>query len=176
MRRAEIFTAIFFSFFSGYLMWKSGEPPAWNPDIPHFANIGFDDTGSPAGGFWPFWLSVVMLICSLWTAFNAILRQTTSSQSQEPFLNKENWIHVSKVSAALIGFLILINVIGFYGAIFAFMTFYVRVLGKHGWGITLILATIIPVIFFFFFDIAMRVVLPKGLSEPLFIPLYAIFL
>ena len=28
----------------------------------------------------------------------------------------------------------------------------------------------------FFFDIAMRIVLPKGYSEPLFIPLYDIFL
>ena len=176
MRRAELITAIFFALFSGYLMWKSGEPPAWNPDVPHFANIGFDDTGSPAGGFWPFWLSAIMLICSIWTAIQWKLRQTTASQSDEPFLEKANWILILKVSTALISFLILIYFIGFYGAIFVFMTYYVRVLGKHGWAITLILATIIPVIFFFFFDIAMRVVLPKGLTEPLFIPLYAIFL
>ena len=29
---------------------------------------------------------------------------------------------------------------------------------------------------FFFFDVAMRIVLPKGYSEPLFIPLYDLFL
>jgi hypothetical protein len=29
---------------------------------------------------------------------------------------------------------------------------------------------------FFFFDIAMRIVLPKALTEPLFLPLYDIFL
>jgi len=33
-----------------------------------------------------------------------------------------------------------------------------------------------PIVSFFFFDIAMRIVLPKGYLEPLFIPLYDIFL
>ena len=113
-------------------MWKSGEPPAWNPDVPYFANIGFDDTGAPAGGFWPFWLSAIMLVCSVWTAIKCKLRQTPASQSDEPFLNKENWILISKVSAGLIVFLVLINLIGFYGAIFLFLIYYVKFLGKNG--------------------------------------------
>ena len=37
-------------------MWKSGEPPSWNPDVGRFENIGFDETGTPGSGFWPFWL------------------------------------------------------------------------------------------------------------------------
>ena len=40
MRIAEIVTAVILGIFSIYLMWKSGEPPSWNPDIPRFANIG----------------------------------------------------------------------------------------------------------------------------------------
>ena len=40
---------------------------------------------------------------------------------------------------------------------------------------TLSIATAVPVVCFFF-DIAMRIVLPKGYSEPLFIPLYDNFL
>jgi len=42
--------------------------------------------------------------------------------------------------------------------------------------VTLSISTTLPVISFFFFDIAMRIVLPKGYLEPLFIPLYDIFL
>ena len=42
MRRAEIITAFILGIFSLYLMWKSGDPPAWNPSVPRFANIGFD--------------------------------------------------------------------------------------------------------------------------------------
>ena len=43
MRRGEIITAFILGIFSVYLMWKSGEPPAWNPDVPRFANIGYDE-------------------------------------------------------------------------------------------------------------------------------------
>ncbi len=41
---------------------------------------------------------------------------------------------------------------------------------------TLAIAIGLPVVLFFFFDVAMRIVLPKGYLEPLFIPLYDIFL
>ena len=56
MRIAEIVTAVILGIFSIYLMWKSGEPPSWNPDIPRFANIGMIEGEGPGSGFWPFWL------------------------------------------------------------------------------------------------------------------------
>ena len=61
MRRAKIITAFILGLFSVYLMWKSGEPPAWNPDAVRFHNIGYDDTGAPGSGFWPFWLGAIMM-------------------------------------------------------------------------------------------------------------------
>ena len=67
MRRGEIITAFILGIFSVYLMWKSGEPPAWNPDVPRFANIGYDESGTPGSGFWPFWLGVIMLASCIWT-------------------------------------------------------------------------------------------------------------
>ena len=57
-----------------------------------------------------------------------------------------------------------------------FLVYYIRFLGRHGWAVTLSIAIGVPVVCFFFFDIAMRIVLPKGYLEPLFIPLYAMFL
>ena len=70
------------------------------------------------------------------------------------------------------------KVLGFYAAMLAFLVYYIRFIGQHGWAVTLSIATVVPVVcfFFFFFDIAMRIVLPKGYSEPMFIPLYDIFL
>ncbi len=56
------------------------------------------------------------------------------------------------------------------------MIYYIRFLGGHSWGTTLAIALSAPVVTFFFFDVAMRVVLPKGYLEPLFLPLYDIFL
>jgi hypothetical protein len=35
---------------------------------------------------------------------------------------------------------------------------------------------LIPIITFFFFEITLKITLPKGVTEPLFYPLYRIFL
>ena len=74
---------------------------------------------------------------------------------------------------AMIG---LVHFVGMYGAIPAFLLYYLRVLGRHSWFTTLTIALGAPVVIFFFFDVALRIVLPKGYLEPLFYPLYDIFL
>ena len=176
MRRAEIITAFILGLFSVYLMWKSGEPPAWNPEAARFDNIGYDDTGAPGSGFWPFWLGVIMLASCVWTGINWALRRTPASVSTEPFLDSYGWKMLLTVGGGLIGFLLVIEFLGFYAAMLAFLVYFIRFIGRHGWAVTLSIATAVPVVCFFFFDIAMRIVLPKGYSEPLFIPLYDILL
>ena len=88
MRRAEIITAFILGLFSLYFMWKSGEPPSWNPDVGRFENIGFDDSGTPGSGFWPFWLGMIMFGCCLWIGVNWFLKKSPASKSTEPFLDE----------------------------------------------------------------------------------------
>ncbi|MEO1066405.1 MAG: tripartite tricarboxylate transporter TctB family protein [Pseudomonadota bacterium] len=176
MRRAELVTAIILGVLSIYLMWKSGEPPAWNPDVGRFANIGFIEGEGPGSGFWPFWLSAVMLICCVWTGVNWWRRKTPPSRSDEPFLDAYGWKMVVMVGGGLLAFLGAVHIVGFYGAIPLFMIYYMVFLGRHSWLASLSVAIALPVFSFFFFDVAMRIVLPKGYLEPLFIPLYDIFL
>lgn len=159
-----------------YFMWKAGEPPAWNPDVPRFANIGMIEGEGPGSGFWPFWLSFAMLLSCIWIAVNWLRRTSPLSTSEEPFLDAFGQRMLLRVGGGLIGFLLLISVLGFYGAIFLFMAYYLAFLGRHPWVTTLSVAIGLPVVCFFFFDIAMRIPLPKGYLEPLFIPLYEIFL
>jgi len=176
MRRAEIVTAYILGIFSIYLMWKSGEPPSWNPDIPRFSNIGMIEGEGPGSGFWPFWLSLIMLICSIWIGVNWHRRTSPQSTSEEPFLDGYGQRMMLVVGGGLLGFLIMIHIAGFYGAIVLFMIYYMRFLGRHSWKLSLTVGISLTVICFFFFDIAMRIVLPKGYLEPLFIPLYDMFL
>ncbi len=176
MRKAEIVTAIILGILSIYFMWKSGEAPSWNPNISRFDNIGFIDGEGPGSGFWPFWLSLVMLICCIWIGINWYRRTSPPSRSEEPFLDDYGKRMLFVVGGGLLGFLALITLAGFYGAIFVFLIYYIRFLGRHSWFLTLSVAITMPVVSFFFFDIAMRIVLPKGFLEPLFIPLYEIFL
>lgn len=176
MRKAEIVTAVLLGLFSIYLMWKSGEGPSWDPDAVRFANISaFGDEG-PGSGFWPFWLSLAMLISCIWIGVNWWRGTSPPSQSDEPFLDGYGIGMVIKVGGGLIGFLFLIGWIGFYGGMFCFLVYYLYFLGRHSVMTTLAISVAMPVVSFFFFDVAMRIVLPKGISEPLFIPLYDIFL
>jgi len=176
MRKAEIVTAFILGIFSAYLMWKSGEPPSWNPSVGRFANIGMIEGEGPGSGFWPFWLSLIMFVCCIWIAVDWFRGVSAQSQSTEPFLDGYGVKMLLLVGGGLLGFLILITLAGFYGAIFVFMIYYMSVFGRHRLWVTLTIAVALPVVSFFFFDVAMRIVLPKGYLEPLFIPLYAIFL
>ena len=176
MRRAEIVTAILLGLSSIALMWKSGEAPSWNSDIARFDNIWMIEGEGPGSGFWPFWLSLIMLICCIWIAFNWYRKTSPPSQSDEPFLDDYGKKMLLQVGGGLFGFLASIHVVGFYGGMFLFMIYYTRFLGRHAWATTLPIAGGLTVVSFFFFDIAMRIVLPKGYLEPLFIPLYDIFL
>jgi hypothetical protein len=175
MRRAEIVTTVFLGLLSVYLMWKSGEGPSWDPDAVRFANIGLIKGEGPGSGFWPFWLSLVMLGCCIWTGINWWRRKTPPSRSEEPFLDGFSKRMLLLVGGGLVAFLGLIHVIGFYGAMFVFLVYYLYFLGRHSILRTLAIAISVPVFSFFFFDIAMRIVLPKGYLEPLFLPLYGLF-
>ncbi len=176
MRRAEIITAVILGLFSAYLMWKSGEPPAWDPTVPRFANIGMIEGEGPASGWWPFWLSAIMLACSMWICINWWRRASPPSQSDEVFLDRYGWQMLALVGGGVFAFVGLIHIIGTYFAMFAFLVYYLFFIGRHSISRTLAIAVGAPVFCFFFFDVAMRIVLPKGYSEPLFVPLYDIFL
>lgn len=70
----------------------------------------------------------------------------------------------------------LIRIISAYGAILVFLLFYLRFVGRHPWRLTAAVAVVTPIVSFFFFEIMLRIILPKGYAEPLFLPLYDIFL
>ena len=168
MRKAEFLMAVAMGIFSLYLMWKSAELP-----------IGWISGEGPGGGAWPFWLSAIMAICCVMILVNWYRRKSPPSQSDEVFMDRGTTIAVGLVAASLIVTVALFYVIGVYGALPLFMIFYVRYLGKHSWPVTATMATVTPIAIFFFFDIALKITLPKGLpivEETVFFPLYKIFL
>lgn len=165
MRRAEFVMAAVMAVFSLYLMWKSAELP-----------IGWEPERGPGGGAFPFWLSFGMLISCLVIIWRAIRRVTPESRSGEAYMDRIS-LKLFAISAGSLGvMLLLINWIGVYGAVPLFLIFYVRFVGRHSWLTTGILAAATPVVTFFFFEIGLKILLPKGFTEPLFYPLYEYFL
>ena len=165
VRVAELAMAILMGVFSLYLMWKSAELPiGWIPDE------------GPGGGAWPFWLAVMMLLSCVGIIVNWVRRKGTVAVSEEPYVERGVLIDVGLVALALIVMVGLFSFIGVYGALPLFLIFYMRLLGNHSWKLSIFFAVLVPIVAFFFFEILLKITLPKGFTEPLFYPLYRIFL
>lgn len=165
MRRAEIITAGVLALFSIYLMWKSTE-----------LDVGYIRGEGPGGGAWPFWLSGVMLVCTGLIMLRGIRQQSPPSRSEEPLLDRYGQKMLLMVGGGLFVFIALIDIVSMYGAMFFFLIYYLRFLGRHSWPLTLAFAVPAPILFFFFFDGLMRISLPKGMPflDPVFNVLYGI--
>lgn len=165
MRKAEFIMAGIMAVFSLYLMWMSAKLP-----------IGWVAGSGPGGGAFPFWLSLGMLLCSVWTLVRTFRRVTPESRSTAPYMDRHAFQLFLIAAVSLTAMVALIHIVGVYGAIPLFFIFYVRYFGRHSWATTIALAVATPVVTFFFFEVGLKILLPKGYIEPLFIPLYRIFL
>jgi len=164
VRVAELSMAILMGAFSLYLMYKSAELP-----------IGWIKGEGPGGGAWPFWLAVLMLLSCVGIIVNWVRRKGAVAVNEEPYIEQGILIEVGLVALALIVTVGLFAFIGVYGALPLFLIFYLRFMGNHSWKLSVAFAVLIPAATFFFFEITLKITLPKGITEPLFYPLYRIF-
>jgi len=157
-RTAELLMALIMGLASIALMVKSAELP-----------IGWIPEEGPGGGAFPFWLSAIMLLCCIWTLINWWRRSTPQSRSDEPYFSGDALTQFL-IGAGSLGVMIgLIHFIGVYGAIPFLLIFYMRFVGNHSWGLTLLLAIGIPIIVLLFFEKMLTITLPKGMTEQLFV-------
>lgn len=160
VRTAELLLALLFTVFSAYLMWKSSELYIlWRPGL------------GPGGGAWPFWLGLGMLLCCLTTLWRWLRRVTPESRSLAAFIDHDGLGLVAFNVVGLLIMLLLIHVIGTYFALFLFLIVFVRFVGGHSWATTISLAIALPVASFFFFEGALKILLPKAYSEVIFVEL-----
>jgi putative tricarboxylic transport membrane protein len=175
VRTAELLMALLMAAFSGYLMMKSAELPfGWLPGE------------GPGGGAWPFWLAAIMLICCIFMLINWVRRTSGPSQSTVPFFLPGVLRDAGSVAVALfvtiglfegltLGGITVLPALGAYVAIFLFMVFYVGFLGRHGFVMTALFSILVPTVTFLFFELALKIILPKGITEPFFLPIFKFF-
>ena len=164
MRMAELVMGIVMGVFSLYLMWKSAELP-----------IGWIAGEGPGGGAWSFWLAAGMLLCCVAIIVRWAKRLTPESRSEEPFMTRPTLKVFLLIAGALTAMIGLFHIVGAYGAIPAFLIFYLRFMGGHSWALTGAFAGITPIATFLFFEIALQKTLPKGFTDPWFDPIFAFF-
>jgi hypothetical protein len=164
VRTAELVMAIALALLSIAFMVKSldGLSIWWVPEK------------GPGSGVWPFWLSFLMLLSCLTIIYRWYTRATPQSRSDEPFMDRHAVQVLGTTVAALFLLILLTGIIGIYFSLFLFLFFYLKILGRHSWTLSLALTAAVPVGVFVLFEYALTIPLPKGYLEPLFFPLYKI--
>jgi hypothetical protein len=91
-------------------------------------------------------------------------------------LDSYGWRMLLFVGGGIVVFVALVNVISMYGAIAVFLFYYMWFLGRHRLIVSLPIALLTPIAFFFFFEGAMRITMPSGMpfTDPVFNILYDI--
>lgn len=179
---AELLTASVLAIFAVYLMIKSTELP-----------IGWVEGSGPGGGMFSFIMASLMLVGSLATVARtmAIWRRPDPEMHETPSLDEagvhaEHKGHMARfidpkarrilltVSLLLVVAVTLSQFAGMYVGVPLLMLVYLRFIGGHGWGLTAALTLATPVVMFGFFELTLRIVLPKGITEVPFQWIYAI--
>lgn len=137
--------------------------------------IGWDPASGPGGGMFPFWLSAGLFVCGAVTFVRQWRLVEAPGQRRHPFFHRLASGHLALTVAAMLAATALLPVLGAYIVLPAFLIGYTRVLGRMAWPNAVALGVGAALAMFFFFEVTLKTLLPKGVTEPLFIPLYAIF-
>jgi putative tricarboxylic transport membrane protein len=121
--------------------------------------IGWGSDG-PKSGFFPFWLSVLML-----AACAVIVLQALRQARRAPFVTRAQLVPVMKVLWPATAMVVLMQFVGMYVASAVYIGFYMRWIGRHSWPAVIGLAVGIPIATFLIFEKWFLVPMPKGPLE-----------
>src|ERR671919_87663 len=151
MRRAEIACAVVLLIISGVVAREAIQ-----------LEIGWGDSG-PKGGFFPFWLAVILGSSSLSVLARAVF--ASKQRAGEPFLGRERLGSVLVVLAPIALVVPLIETVGFYLTAFLYLFFYIRWTGRKPWFMTGAISLLFPSAIYLVFEKWFLIPLPKGLLD-----------
>jgi putative tricarboxylic transport membrane protein len=161
----ELIMAFVMGAFSVYQAIKSAELP-----------IGWIPEEGPGGGAFPFWLSVGMIICCIAIIVRWFRGTSPLSQSTDEYMSPVAFRMFAIGAGSLTVAIFLFHFVGVYVSLPLYLFFIMRINGRHSWFQISAVALTTVVVTFLFFEIALNITLPKGVTEPLFYPLYDFFL
>jgi putative tricarboxylic transport membrane protein len=126
--------------------------------------IGWDSTG-PQAGYFPFYLSVILGLASLYGLVATFLARKEPS---ETFVTRAQLRRVMAVFVPTLLFCLATQFLGMYVASFLLIAIFMRMVGKIALWKSLLTAFLFTAIMFVTFDIAFDVIMPKGPLEAAF--------
>jgi len=113
-----------------------------------------------------------MLISCLLTIYRWFKKITPESRSLELFMTRDTVMIVGVSAGLILGLLLGSQYLGIYISLVVFLIVYLRFVGHHEWRLTISLAILIPVFIFSLFEWALKIPLPKAITEEAFYPVY----
>ncbi len=113
----------------------------------------------PGPGFVPFWSGVAMIALSLIILAGTFTRRAGGSPG--PF-SRESVRNMAASLGGCVAMVGLTRILGFLVALGLLVGFFARLWGTRSWAATILIATLLPVILYFLFGMALGVSIPKG--------------
>ena len=126
--------------------------------------IAWDSTG-PQAGYFPFYLSVILIGASLYGLFASFLSR---KEAAETFVTRAQLRRVMQVFVPTLLFCLATQFLGLYVASFLLIAAFMRMVGRIALWKSLLTAFLFTAIMFVTFDIAFDVIMPKGPLEAAF--------
>jgi hypothetical protein len=123
--------------------------------------ISWDSTG-PQAGYFPFYLSVILGLASLYGLAVTLL---TRKEAAETFVTRAQLRRVMAVFVPTLLFCLATQFLGMYVASFLLIAIFMRMVGRIALWKSLLTAFLFTAIMFVTFDIAFDVIMPKGPLE-----------
>jgi putative tricarboxylic transport membrane protein len=134
----------------GFDNWRTGM--SWEAD-------------GPQAGYFPFYLSVVLGIASLYGLVYKLLMESGSGAT---FVTGDQLRRVMQVFVPTLLFCVFMQWLGLYVASFILIAGFMGIVGRIAWWKSLTTAFLFSLIMFLTFDIAFDVIMPKGPLEAAF--------
>ncbi|HRH88531.1 MAG TPA: tripartite tricarboxylate transporter TctB family protein [Rubrivivax sp.] len=118
----------------------------------------------PGSGYFPFYIGLILAVCGAAILVQSLRARRTDRQVFVDSVQLERVLSVLLPAALYVGAIMLI---GLYVASALFIALFMIVLGKYPWGKSLLIGTLVNVLFFAMFEIWFKVPLYKGALDPL---------
>jgi len=117
----------------------------------------------PRAGFFPFWLSLILGVCSVMILVKAIRMDPAREGEKKPFVTKTQLQPVLAVFLPMAAAVLLIEVIGFYLMSALYLAFFMRWMGRHSWPAVFAISLLFPVATFLILERWFLIPMPKGM-------------
>ena len=152
----DIWTMVVLAGFSMVMAWDN-----------YKTGMGWTEDG-PEPGYFPFYLSVILILASLYGIAKSLIERRAAGGDAEVFVTRDQFKRVLLVFLPALAFCVGMQLVGLYVSSFLLTAGFMIFVGRLSVWKSLLTALIFSVAMFYIFEIKFDVIMPKGPFEALF--------